>query len=122
MADGGSVNLIKYSPDVKRPCSICLLCGVCKVRVEAVKYCSVCQEYLCTTCTRHHGNLNDTRSHKLLDCGVSLKMHAAVTMLTKCRYHPDRDIEMYCGEHDMVYCMKCIIIEHRFVGIHFIRI
>ncbi|XP_060590893.1 uncharacterized protein LOC132745901 [Ruditapes philippinarum] len=34
-------------------------------------------------------------------------------MVTKCRYHPDRDIEMYCGEHDMVYCTKCIATNHR---------
>ncbi|XP_053375808.1 uncharacterized protein LOC123533882 isoform X2 [Mercenaria mercenaria] len=36
-----------------------------------------------------------------------------VTIATKCRYHPNRDIEMYCGTHDMVYCAKCIAKEHR---------
>ncbi|XP_060579462.1 uncharacterized protein LOC132736364 [Ruditapes philippinarum] len=53
-----------------------------------------------------------SRSHKLLDKNeAKQKSHFAVT--AKCLYHPDRDIEMYCKEHDMVYCLKCIATDHR---------
>ncbi|XP_060556107.1 uncharacterized protein LOC132716792 [Ruditapes philippinarum] len=53
-----------------------------------------------------------TRSHKLVDKNEA-KQGLHVTVTTKCLYHPDRDIEMYCEEHDMVYCLKCIATDHR---------
>ncbi|XP_053376130.1 uncharacterized protein LOC123534284 [Mercenaria mercenaria] len=91
---------------------VCTPCGEDNIREEAVKYCPECQEYLCITCTRHHGRQKITRSHKLLDRNAA-KQASVVSMTTKCHYHPDRDIEMYCGTHDMVYCTKCIATEHR---------
>ena len=110
MAEGGGSICRGSDADFDYTCS---LCRECDVRVEAVKYCPVCQEHLCTNCTRHHGKLKATRTHTLQDCDASIKV-PAVTMATKCRYHPDRDIEMYCEEHDMVYCLKCIATEHRY--------
>lgn len=32
----------------------------------------------------------------------------------KCWFHVDRNIEMYCKTHDMVYCARCIATEHRY--------
>ncbi|XP_053376134.1 transcription intermediary factor 1-alpha-like isoform X2 [Mercenaria mercenaria] len=96
---------------------VCTPCWEDSIREEAVKYCPECQEYLCKTCTRHHGRQKITRSHKLLDRNAA-KQASAVSMTTKCHYHPDRDIEMYCGTHDMVCCLKCIATEHRLYEPH----
>ncbi|XP_060591116.1 uncharacterized protein LOC132746067 isoform X2 [Ruditapes philippinarum] len=111
MAEGGDLTSIKDGSDADFE-NTCSPCGEDDVREEAVKYCPVCEEYLCTSCSRHHGRLKATRSHTLVNCDASTK-GTAVTMVTKCRYHPDRDIEMYCGAHDMVFCNKCIIDNHR---------
>ncbi|XP_060553870.1 uncharacterized protein LOC132714950 [Ruditapes philippinarum] len=111
MAEGRDLTSIKDGSDADFEYT-CSPCGEDDVREEAVKYCPVCEEYLCTSCTRHHGRQKATRSHTLVNCSASTN-GTAVTMVTKCRYHPDRDIEMYCGAHDMVYCMKCIIDNHR---------
>ncbi|XP_060585263.1 uncharacterized protein LOC132741166 [Ruditapes philippinarum] len=111
MAEGVDLASIKDGSDADFVYT-CTPCGEDNVREEAVKYCPVCEEYLCSTCTRHHGRQKATRSHVLIDCDVSTK-GSTVTMVTKCRYHPDRDIEMFCGEHDMVYCTKCIAKDHR---------
>ncbi|XP_053378961.1 uncharacterized protein LOC123534753 [Mercenaria mercenaria] len=90
----------------------CTPCGEDHIREEAVKYCPECEEYLCTKCTNQHGRRKAFISHKLLDKDVT-KRGSMITIATKCRYHPNRDIEMYCGTHDMVYCTKCIAKEHR---------
>ncbi|XP_060551576.1 transcription intermediary factor 1-alpha-like, partial [Ruditapes philippinarum] len=111
MAEGGDLTSIKDGSDADFVYT-CSPCGEENVTEEAVKYCPVCEEYLCTTCLRHHGRLKASRSHTVQDCDASTK-GSTVTMVTKCRYHPDRDIEMYCGEHDMVYCTKCIATNHR---------
>jgi hypothetical protein len=117
MAEGRNLTSIKDGSDADFEYT-CSPCGEDDVREEAVKYCPVCEEYLCTSCTRHHGRQKATRSHTLVNYDASTN-GTAVTMVTKCRYHPDRDIEMYCGAHDMVYCMKCIIDNHRFVDIFY---
>ncbi|XP_053378474.1 uncharacterized protein LOC123534503 [Mercenaria mercenaria] len=70
------------------------------------------QNVTSTTCTRYHRRIAASKSHKLLDTDDA-KTASVSSMVTKCRYHPDRDIEMYCGTHDMVYCTKCIATEHR---------
>ncbi|XP_060566908.1 uncharacterized protein LOC132725737 [Ruditapes philippinarum] len=111
MAEGGDLTSKKDGSDADFKYT-CTPCGDDDIREEAVKFCPVCDEYLCTSCTRQHGRRKALRSHTLQDCDASTK-GSTVTMVNKCRYHPDRDIEMYCGEHDMVYCTKCIATNHR---------
>jgi hypothetical protein len=118
MAEGGYLTSIKDGSDADFEYT-CTPCGDDDIRVGAVKFCPVCDEYLCISCTRQHGRRKALRSHTLQDCDASTK-GSTVTMVNKCRYHPDRDIEMYCGEHDMVYCTKCIATNHRFVYIKYL--
>ncbi|XP_045212848.2 uncharacterized protein LOC123563843 [Mercenaria mercenaria] len=110
MAERGDLPSLKDGSDVdiEFPCTPC---GEDNIREEAFKYCPECQEYLCTTCTRHHGRQKATRAHKLLDRDDAKQ--GPLIAKTKCYYHPDQDIEMYCGTHDMVYCVMCIATEHR---------
>ncbi|XP_053392533.1 uncharacterized protein LOC123563859 isoform X1 [Mercenaria mercenaria] len=93
----------------------CTPCSEEGTSEEAVKYCPECDEYLCTTCTKYHRKVKTSRDHKLVDREEG-KHKPKVTMITKkikCRHHPDREIEMYCGAHDMVYCLMCIATDHR---------
>ncbi|XP_060561275.1 uncharacterized protein LOC132721044 [Ruditapes philippinarum] len=91
---------------------VCTPCFEDDIREQAVKYCPECLEFLCTGCTRHHGRLRISRSHKLVDKDEA-KQGSHFGVKAKCLYHPDREIEMYCEEHDMVYCLKCIATDHR---------
>ncbi|XP_053390418.1 uncharacterized protein LOC128553310 [Mercenaria mercenaria] len=111
MAEGGDFTSIKDGSDADFEL-VCTPCGEDDIREEAVKFCVECNQYLCTTCARCHRRNAASKSHKLLD-REDAKNASMVAMTTKCRYHPDRDIEMFCGTHDMVYCAKCIAIEHR---------
>ncbi|XP_053378954.1 uncharacterized protein LOC123534942 [Mercenaria mercenaria] len=111
MAEGGGFTSIRDGSDADFEI-ICTPCGEDNIREEAVKFCVECNQYLCTTCVRYHRRIAASKSHKLL--GTHDAKNASVAaVVTKCRYHPDRDIEMYCGTHDMVYCLKCIATEHR---------
>ncbi|XP_060582314.1 uncharacterized protein LOC132738740 [Ruditapes philippinarum] len=91
---------------------VCTPCFEDDIREPAVKYCPECQDFLCTGCSLHHGRQRLSRSHKLVDKNEA-KQGSHVTVTAKCLYHRDRNIEMYCEEHDMVYCLKCIATDHR---------
>ena len=89
----------------------CTPCGEDKLREEAIKYCPECDEYLCINCSRHHGRQKATKSHVLQDTNAAKQ--SLVVARIKCHNHSDRDIEMYCKTHDMVYCTMCIATDHR---------
>ncbi|XP_053388738.1 myosin heavy chain, clone 203-like [Mercenaria mercenaria] len=110
MAEGGVLPSLKDGSDADFEIT-CTPCGEDSVREEAIKYCQECQEYLCAMCTKYHGRLKATRAHRLLD--KDNDRQSSFVAKTRCRYHPDRDIEMYCEAHDMVYCTLCIATEHR---------
>ncbi|XP_053390422.1 uncharacterized protein LOC128553314 [Mercenaria mercenaria] len=111
MAEGGDLTSVKDGSDADFEL-VCTPCGEDDIREEAVKFCVECNQYLCTTCARCHRRIAASKSHKLLD-REDAKNTSMVAMTAKCRYHPDRDIEMFCGTHDMVYCTKCVATEHR---------
>ncbi|XP_060573246.1 uncharacterized protein LOC132731138 [Ruditapes philippinarum] len=110
MAEGINVQSLKDGSDADYEFT-CTPCSKDNIREEADKYCRECHEYLCKTCTIYHGRLNIAQQHKLLD--KSDAKQGVVVARTKCHYHADRYIEMYCKTHDMVYCTMCIATEHR---------
>ncbi|XP_060551263.1 uncharacterized protein LOC132712843 [Ruditapes philippinarum] len=86
---------------------------------KALKYCPDCKEYLCAACIKYHLKFSATRKHTLHDNEFqrterdSIDTTSDEDQMFKCIYHLDRDIEMYCGDHDMVYCSPCIAKNHR---------
>ncbi|XP_045172775.1 uncharacterized protein LOC123534554 [Mercenaria mercenaria] len=111
MAEGVNLTSVKDGTDVDFG-FVCTPCGEDHIRKGAVKYCPLCLEYLCATCTKHHGRQNATRSHKLLDRDDANTI-SVIAVTTKCHIHPEQDIEFFCNSHDMVCCAKCIATEHR---------
>ncbi|XP_060551108.1 E3 ubiquitin-protein ligase TRIM71-like [Ruditapes philippinarum] len=109
MAERGELQIIQKGQDLDPTCTPC---RDENMRIEAFYYCSECQEYLCTRCGRQHSRRKATSDHELQTAKVSTD-RKTLTSRTKCRDHPDRDIEMYCSTHDMVYCVMCIAQEHR---------
>ncbi|XP_045195024.2 transcription intermediary factor 1-beta-like [Mercenaria mercenaria] len=89
-------------------------------RTEATKYCPQCKEYLCAACTRchtRHTRFTATRDHQLTDPvkhnGSGKRKRARAILNPSCSLHTDREIEMFCGSHDMVYCALCIAKDRR---------
>ncbi|XP_045188402.2 E3 ubiquitin-protein ligase TRIM33-like isoform X2 [Mercenaria mercenaria] len=108
--DAGRTNDLQYTSDVYKEIT-CTPCGEDGLREEANKYCPKCQEYLCLTCAKCHQRMKATREHLLTE--LKQEDQSFAVLIEKCWYHPDRNIEMYCGTHDLVYCTRCIATEHR---------
>ncbi|XP_053399996.1 E3 ubiquitin-protein ligase TRIM33-like [Mercenaria mercenaria] len=114
MAEGRNQTSIQDGSDADIAFA-CTPCSADGTREEAIKYCSECDEYLCTTCTKYHHKMKASRDHKLVDTeeGRQELLDVKTTAKIKCRQPQDRDIEMFCGTHDMVYCLMCIATDHR---------
>jgi len=53
-------------PD-KAGAPFCKPCADDRKSVTAVKFCAVCKEWLCVSCTDYHRRLKATRTHTFLD-------------------------------------------------------
>ncbi|XP_045187605.2 uncharacterized protein LOC123545343 [Mercenaria mercenaria] len=115
MATGGS-----FSRTLQRghesfydfPCSLCEEEGK---HVEAARYCEECFVYMCDPCVRNHNRFPLHTRHQLLDQSQFLTMTRSklVSFPTKrCLKHPGELINIYCGDHDVVCCSSCKVLEH----------
>ncbi|XP_053392216.1 tripartite motif-containing protein 29-like, partial [Mercenaria mercenaria] len=118
MAEGGGFNVSVRGSDAEFEYA-CTPCAEDGSNQEAVKYCPECKEYLCAACTKYHKKFSATKKHNLLEKDFQKHEHTFETSVgvvkkrEKCAAHVERDIEMYCGSHDMVYCTLCIAKDHR---------
>ncbi|XP_060551264.1 uncharacterized protein LOC132712844 [Ruditapes philippinarum] len=118
MAEGGehSISVRGSDADFEYLCTPCADDGNDE---QALKYCPECKEYLCAACIKCHLKFSATKKHTLYDNeyqhyeGDSVDTTSDEEHGFKCVFHPDRDIEIYCGDHDMVYCALCVAKEHR---------
>jgi hypothetical protein len=118
MTEGGGYNNSVQGSDADFEYS-CTPCGEEGNDEKALKYCPECKEYLCEACIKCHLKFSATKKHTLHDkeykhCeGDSVETISDKENMLKCLYHSDRDIEIYCGDHDMVYCALCVAKDHR---------
>lgn len=97
---------------IECPCMSCEKDGTIE---EATRYCQDCKQFLCPTCTKYHTRFSATAGHTLSEAALAQKQTRNIQSVpaAKCLTHPERDIEMYCDNHDMVYCSLCIAKDHR---------
>ncbi|XP_053392219.1 E3 ubiquitin-protein ligase Midline-1-like [Mercenaria mercenaria] len=118
MAEGGGFNVSVRGSDAEFEYT-CTPCAEDGSNQEALIYCPECKEYLCAACTKYHQKVSATKKHTLLEKDFQQHEHSfdtsegAVKKRDKCATHAERDIEMYCRSHDMVYCALCIAKDHR---------
>ncbi|XP_052808134.1 uncharacterized protein LOC128237003 [Mya arenaria] len=92
--------------------------------ITADAFCTVCKEFLCSTCINEHRALKATKRHTLLD-----KTSMPTSMTDKvneennnmpCDIHPKEFIKYFCSSHETVNCGHCLVIEHRSCKINII--
>ncbi|XP_045186416.2 probable E3 ubiquitin-protein ligase MID2 [Mercenaria mercenaria] len=111
MATGGSFSRTLeggHEPFYDFPCSLCEKEGK---HLEAVRYCEECFVYMCESCVRNHNRF----PHQLLDQRAFVKVAQSklVSFPTKrCLKHPGEVVNIYCGNHDVVCCSSCKVLEH----------
>ena len=88
-------------------------CSLEDCQGEAVLYCTVCQEYLCQTCTDEHSIHRLTRKHLTI---AAAEAKGNMTSSTKshhpCGRHPNQILDMYCKTCEETMCSECCNTEH----------
>ena len=96
-----------------------MVCGPCKtenVNKEAKHYCEQCQEHLCDACQGAHRKLKATKNHDILS-GSQMPKASGVTLQPACSVfcscNQNREVVVYCEDHDDVICDSCATVKHR---------
>ncbi|KAK3088124.1 hypothetical protein FSP39_015026 [Pinctada imbricata] len=103
--------------DIKESKSDKKLCTACARENEsesACSWCVNCSESLCKVCDRSHRRNKFTSSHTLVELATSetceMQLHHADI---PCTEHPDKKVEAFCTDHNVVCCMTCVMLKHR---------
>ena len=83
---------------------LCESCSRATKSSMTVKYCSDCDESLCSDCFSVHGTFKGFISHHVIDAQVSADI--SFELNTFCSDHKDM-------VHDDICCKSCIADEHR---------
>jgi len=89
---------------------ICQSCSEGGDTVTAVKYCSVCKEWMCVNCTNCHRRFKATKTHTLLDKDSVSKTTTELeqdNITYYCAIHPTEHIRNYCPKHGLSHCGDC---------------
>ena len=96
-----------------------IVCGPCKtdnVNKEAKYYCEQCQEHLCDSCQDTHRKLKATKTHNILS-GSHMPKASGMTprpaCFVSCSCSQNREVVVYCEDHDDVICDSCATVKHR---------
>ncbi|XP_063397814.1 uncharacterized protein LOC134682169 [Mytilus trossulus] len=89
-------------------------CGICSrgsLSIKADKYCTDCEDALCSDCSNYHGNIKTFNTHHMIDINI---IEAKPFVVSKsCKVHPDMVLEYFCTDHDTMCCRSCMASDHR---------
>lgn len=101
-------------------------CDACKLdgqTQEAKYYCGECNDFLCESCETYHKRVKATRFHEILTGDrMPAKVSMFITgttqekqhrMMDKCICNQEREVEVYCSDHDDVFCSVCKNVLHK---------
>lgn len=89
--------------------AFCEPCSERKKQIEAIKWCSDCEESLCKECTDCHTSMKATRNHHVVDLHVA---HSFPTFPRSgykfCEIHSGHYFEYFCNDHQSLCCRECM--------------
>ena len=91
--------------------TICDPCSEKNKRLVAEKYCSDCEEKLCTECAEWHMRCMEYRSHLVIELS-SIEPRIPPSCKLNCEMHADSQIDYFCSQHDVVCCRTCLSDSH----------
>ena len=96
---------------------ICTPCVSENLSVIASNFCVNCEEYLCTSCVKHHMKLGITKTHELV--AITDRVVDAVQFKEaeeRCLKHSGKVISMFCSLHEEAGCHECMSGCHEHCG------
>ena len=89
------------------------ICSLEDCQGGAVMYCTVCQEYLCQTCTDEHAGHRLTRKHQAIPAAEAKdRMTSSTQSHHPCGRHPNQMLDTYCKTCEEIICHECFNTEH----------
>jgi len=88
----------------------CQQCTDAGNNVTAVKFCSVCQDWLCSACTDFHRRFKASKHHTLFDKNalpVSFQDIEQENKTKYCKTHPNELLRYFCPTHKTLHCGDC---------------
>ena len=85
-------------------------CGPCSFRDmdrDALVWCLVCKEGLCSDCKEYHTALNVSRSHEMIPYENLRKLPIIAQDIRETCLEHERKFEVYCSDHQESCCIKC---------------
>ena len=92
--------------------TICDPCSEKNKRLVAEKYCSDCEQMLCTECAEWHLRCKVFRSHHVIDL-PSMGSRIPPSSKINCEIHTDVQVDYFCSQHDVLCCRACLSDSHR---------
>jgi len=93
----------------------CSTCEEDSLNAEAFYFCKQHAKQYCNKCIKLHDKFSEGHTiltkDKVQDWGVVTKKGVA---LQKCSTHIDKELDMYCEDHDTVCCYVCTTAQHRY--------
>lgn len=100
---------------------LCTACNREGVQKDASNFCMECNSNLCPECVGQHRKFPTMRSHKILGKSARRYLNHEVREeenFLECYNHPGKMVDMYCPEHDQVWCGGCMATYHRYGGLY----
>ncbi|XP_052810694.1 uncharacterized protein LOC128238622 [Mya arenaria] len=95
----------------------CQPCSQDGETIPAEAYCTVCKEFMCSTCTSVHKKQRISKSHTLLDKrSMPSTMGDSTTKedsTQPCDIHPEECIKYFCPTHQTLNCGHCVVLDHQ---------
>lgn len=92
----------------------CIPCSRENQLETTTKWCSDCEEGLCTDCSKAHRKNKLTVDHSLIDANlVSSLPFDLIQSHQHCDKHPDFYVDLVCTDHDQICCRACMLQFHR---------
>ncbi|XP_063412569.1 uncharacterized protein LOC134695278 [Mytilus trossulus] len=86
----------------------CCICSLRQITKTSNNWCPECEEAICDECKEHHKVLKATRNHELIPISNYKSLPSFITNLQQaCIYHNEK-YQLYCTEHNLPMCIKCI--------------
>lgn len=99
-----------------RESNLCAACQRENEEEEATDICITCEEAICANCAKYHRRNLITCTHvvvPLKEPSVVLQSVISSVKNGSCPEHPDKEVELHCGEHRRAMCTLCATTEHR---------
>ncbi|XP_071145110.1 transcription intermediary factor 1-beta-like [Mytilus edulis] len=91
------------------------LCSPCKFegkQKKATKWCTECDETLCTTChENHYANMSSKEHHVILVVGKHMLQSLHIPLTEYCEDH-EKEKDLYCSSYKEIICLTCSQTSH----------